>query len=296
MSTTPLLPVPIFRAFDSANLPLAGGLLYTYAAGTTTPQATYSDAAGSVQNANPVVLDTTGSAIVRLGTAAYKFVLKDSGGSTQWTIDSYIPISDTPTFAGTATANALVITTTASIGTNATVGGTLGVTGTSTLAGINATGTLALTGSETISGSLTIAGKTAATITSSSFTATITGMTVATTGTVKYLLVGGICCLFIEANITGTSNTTAMTLTGLPAACQPVTTGQRDVICYGVSDNTQSLQALATIDGTGAASPGTIAFGLFNTNGVANRIQAGTAFTNSGTKGLVNRWQVVYPL
>jgi len=89
--TTPLLPVPIFRAFDAANLPLAGGKLYTYQANSLIPQATYSDAAGVVANTNPVVLDTTGSATVRLiNNAAYKFVLTDSLGTTQWTEDYYL--------------------------------------------------------------------------------------------------------------------------------------------------------------------------------------------------------------
>lgn len=96
--SAPFLFVPIFRAFDSAGRPLAGGLLYSYQAGTTTPLATYSDAAGTVQNANPVVLDSTGSATVRLGPSAYKFVLKDAGGSTQWTEDNYNPVGDNPTF------------------------------------------------------------------------------------------------------------------------------------------------------------------------------------------------------
>ena len=86
--TTQVLTLPIFRAFDAAGLPLAGGLLYTYAAGTTTPLATYSDAAGSTPNANPVVLDSTGTANVRLGESTYKFVLKDSSGATTlWTQD-----------------------------------------------------------------------------------------------------------------------------------------------------------------------------------------------------------------
>jgi len=91
--TTPLLPLPIFRAFDAANLPLAGGKLYTYQANSLIPQATYSDAAGSVANTNPVVLDTTGSATVRLiNGAAYKFVLTDALGTTQWTEDYYLGV------------------------------------------------------------------------------------------------------------------------------------------------------------------------------------------------------------
>ena len=88
--TTALLSLPIFRAFDTAGLPLAGGLLYSYAANTLTPQNTYSDNAGSSPNTNPVVLDSTGSAVVRLDPAlVYKFVLKTSAGTTLWTVDYY---------------------------------------------------------------------------------------------------------------------------------------------------------------------------------------------------------------
>lgn len=83
--TTPFLFVPTF------SWPTApGGLLYTYAAGGTSNKATYSDAAGSVPNANPVVLDSNGSATIRLGSGAYHFVLKDSTGTTTlWDQDNY---------------------------------------------------------------------------------------------------------------------------------------------------------------------------------------------------------------
>jgi hypothetical protein len=67
---------------------LAGGKLYTYAANTTTPQATYTDQVGGTPNANPVVLDANGEANVWLATGvAYKFVLKNSSDVTQWTVD-----------------------------------------------------------------------------------------------------------------------------------------------------------------------------------------------------------------
>lgn len=122
--STPFLFVPIFRAFDTAGNPLSGGLLYTYAAGTTSQLATYSDAGGTVQNANPVVLDTTGSATVRLGNSAYKFVLKDAGGSTQWTEDNYQPVGDGPSFSGTTTLGTLVVTASATVQSNLTVDGT----------------------------------------------------------------------------------------------------------------------------------------------------------------------------
>lgn len=88
--TTILLPtpMPVFRAFSGTGQPLAGGLLYTYAGGTTTPQATYTDNTGGSPNANPVVLDSTGSAPVFLGAGLYKLILKDSAGNIQWTEDN----------------------------------------------------------------------------------------------------------------------------------------------------------------------------------------------------------------
>jgi len=85
---------PRFRAFDSNGVPLSGGLLYTYLAGTTTPLSTYTDSSGNVANTNPVVLDATGQADIWLGTSAnYKFVLKDANGVTYWTVDNYPPSS-----------------------------------------------------------------------------------------------------------------------------------------------------------------------------------------------------------
>ena len=121
---TPLLPIntPVFRALDSNGLPLAGGLLYSYVAGTTTPQATYTDATGATPNTNPVVLDSTGSAKVFLGSAlTYKFVLQNSLGVQQWTVDQIsgsfpaIAAASTPTACNPATQFAYGI----SIGFNA---------------------------------------------------------------------------------------------------------------------------------------------------------------------------------
>lgn len=80
---------PVFRQrfFDSNGLPLAGGQLYTYAAGTTTPQVTYSNSTGTT-NTNPVVLDAYGYADVWLDpTLAYKFILEDANDNVLWTVD-----------------------------------------------------------------------------------------------------------------------------------------------------------------------------------------------------------------
>ena len=78
---------------DSVGNPLSGGCIFTYQGGTTTPQATYTDFTGGTPNANPVVLDVTGSAVMWLGVNTYKFKAYSAGGvncssgSLQWTVD-----------------------------------------------------------------------------------------------------------------------------------------------------------------------------------------------------------------
>jgi hypothetical protein len=72
----------------AGGIPLVGGKLYTYAAGTTTPLATYTSYAGTIANANPVILNSRGEAAVWLGSAAYKFTLKDSTDVEIWTADN----------------------------------------------------------------------------------------------------------------------------------------------------------------------------------------------------------------
>lgn len=82
------LGLPRWRAFDANGDPLSGGKLHTYAPGTSTPKATYTDSGGLTPNANPVILDANGEANVWL-TGNYKLVLTTSGDVTQWTVDNY---------------------------------------------------------------------------------------------------------------------------------------------------------------------------------------------------------------
>ena len=80
-----------WQFFDDNGDPLTGGLLYTYAAGTTTPLASYTDSTGATANTNPIVLDSAGrvSGEVWLTTgSSYKLVLKTSAGVTIWTNDN----------------------------------------------------------------------------------------------------------------------------------------------------------------------------------------------------------------
>lgn len=80
-----------WQFFDDNGATLTGGLLYTYAAGTTTPLASYTDSTGATANTNPIVLDSAGrvSGEVWLTTgSSYKLVLKTSAGVTIWTNDN----------------------------------------------------------------------------------------------------------------------------------------------------------------------------------------------------------------
>jgi hypothetical protein len=83
-----LLPNGKQQYTDSAGAPLVGGKLYTYLAGTSTPQATYQDAAGTVPNTNPIILDGRGEAVV-FWAGAYKAVLKSAADATIWTVDGF---------------------------------------------------------------------------------------------------------------------------------------------------------------------------------------------------------------
>jgi len=80
-----------FQFFTTTGLPLNGGLIYTYQAGSTTPQATYSDNAGVYANTNPIVLGTDGRPQTEIWLTYgynYKFVLQDSNYNTIQTYDN----------------------------------------------------------------------------------------------------------------------------------------------------------------------------------------------------------------
>lgn len=88
---------PLFKAFvPGSTLPLSGGLVYFYDAGTDTPQDTYDTALRDSANPNPVVLDANGEAIIFPGDDAFKIILKDSDGVTLWTQDNLTTAGQLP--------------------------------------------------------------------------------------------------------------------------------------------------------------------------------------------------------
>lgn len=82
-----------WQFFNNDGTVLSGGKLYTYAAGTTTPKATYTTSAGNIAHANPIILDSAGrvpGGEIWLLASTYKFVLNTS---TDVLIASYDNIS-----------------------------------------------------------------------------------------------------------------------------------------------------------------------------------------------------------
>lgn len=80
---------PRVQFFTAAGAVLAAGTVDVYVPGTTTRRDSFSDYNIATPNANPVVLDSAGRAVIYLNPElSYKFVVKDSSGSTIYTEDN----------------------------------------------------------------------------------------------------------------------------------------------------------------------------------------------------------------
>jgi len=177
--------------FSNSGVPLAGGLLYTYAAGTTTPLATYTTAAGSTANSNPIVLNSAGrldNEVWLTSTLTYKFLLKDSGGVT---IATYDDIPGIGSVSGLTSGTSILSGNGSGGFSNVVIGSNLSFVG----------GTL----------SATTGGSGAGTVTSVALTApaafTVTGSPVTTTGTLALTYSG--TPVPVSSGGTGTSTLTA---------------------------------------------------------------------------------------
>lgn len=106
MAQGTLSPTPRFQWFDNAGVPLSSGKFYSYAAGTSSAQATYSDVGLTTQNDNPITLNSAGRPCSNNGSGpevpifltpgqSYKFVLTNALGTTIWTQDNCeaVPLS-----------------------------------------------------------------------------------------------------------------------------------------------------------------------------------------------------------
>jgi hypothetical protein len=88
-----LLFNPFIQVVDANGKPYAGAKLYTYITNTSTPLATYTDAALTTPHANPVVADANGTfPPIYLQKQSYKLILKTSADVT---IDQSDPVDST---------------------------------------------------------------------------------------------------------------------------------------------------------------------------------------------------------
>lgn len=90
-----VMPVPIQQFLDVNGDPVAGGKLYGYQSGSSTPQNMYTDSALAVAFTNPIILNAAGQPslngtgvglpVYLLATPAYDFTLTDADDVTIWT-------------------------------------------------------------------------------------------------------------------------------------------------------------------------------------------------------------------
>ena len=102
-----------WQFFSNNGVPLSGGLIYTYIAGSSTPLATYTTSLGLIANSNPIVLDSAGRPPqeIWLNSAyGYKFVLQDATFNQIFSADNINGFGNGSAGYTTATAGQTVFT------------------------------------------------------------------------------------------------------------------------------------------------------------------------------------------
>jgi hypothetical protein len=92
MTTVNLSPVLNgVSILGATGLPLSGGLVYTYQAGSSAALATYTSSGGTIPNSNPIVLNSDGRAPSEIWLEqgySYKFQIKTALGAVIQTLDN----------------------------------------------------------------------------------------------------------------------------------------------------------------------------------------------------------------
>ncbi len=289
----------LFRAETNDGKPLAGGLLYSYAAGTSTPVTTYQDSGGTIPNTNPVVLNFRGEASVYLlFNVGYKLDLTDPSGNEipGYPIDNiYNPILITQ-YGGvdTGVADAYVLNYTANftsladgiviyfMAANTNTGAsTLDVNGLGVITILQQNGNALVAGmipGNTIvqvmylAGTFYLISSAYTSPQSGNFLMTPTGFNPALANVLAtYTLINNIMTITIPT-FNGTSNSTGFTLIGIPPTFIPVTTTTFNPINPMVDNGTQIATAYFQV------TPGSQVITFSKTAGSPN-------WTASGNKG-----------
>lgn len=313
-----LSPVAKAKFFDNSGRPAAGYKLFSYQAGTTTKLDTYPSDIVGAPNPNPITLDFRGECNLWVPpNVAYKFVFSPSNDTDPptnpiWTVDNIVDSQLVTLWGGvdTGIANAYVLNFVANftayqdgiviywLPANTNTGAsTINVNGLGPVAITNQDGSALATGQIqanqiaqilyrgtgfSLLSSLTV-------ISTGTFSLTLaTGFTVPLTGDISFARFGNTVTLTRGgANLTGTSNSTAMqgAAGAIPASLRP--SGQRAALCASLIDN-GNVDFFGKVD---IAADGSITFfkytsPVFNANG----------FTAANAKGLLTGWQISYTL
>ena len=314
MTTASLAPYLVQRFQDNNNNPLVGGLLYSYMAGTNTPQVTYTDTTAATPNTNPIVMNARGECGVYIKpNVSYKFSLTDSLGNVIWTVDNIVNTALTTLYGGTdlGIASAYVLSFTAPFtsytdgsivyflasNTNNSAANTININGLGVIPLVNVDGSVINVGQ--IQGgqvaSIMILGGKALLLSSGDYAPYIRGTVLLTfagfvgtvTTTASYDIVGGVVTLSVPV-VTGTSNSTSFTF---------ATPGNSPLVGDSTWFSVPAAQdaggnIFAQVGSTVQAMGGVQTFTLYK-NGVS------TGWTASGLKslgisGLGSRLTIVY--
>src|SRR5208282_2588092 len=281
MSVTYLAPYPTSQFFNNNGTPNAGGFVYTYAAGTTTPIVTYVDNTGLTPNTNPIVLNARGECSIWIAqNTGYKFTLTDPSGNLIWTRDQVLESALLTLYGGvdvgvtnayvlnylanfTSLANGIVIYWTPS-NTNTGGGVTINVNGLGVIPILNQNGQ-PLGPGQIVAGGVTaifyyngnwlLTSATASIQQTGSFAGTLTSGANIAAMPCQYAITGNICSVFLGYGTVLVSGGT-LVMNGLPSVLQPLTQTQTFPVTIGANNGT----AIQTIIGQVSPLVGFITF------------------------------------
>lgn len=304
MTTETLSPVPVQRFYDNGGNPLVGGKLFTYQAGTTTKQSTFTDSTGVTPNANPTILDYRGEARVWIPpNVAYKYVLAPSTDTDPptapiWSVDQLVNSQLITLYGGVDTGSVNAYALNFASNFTAYVDGiiiywipahtntgasTINVNGIGVVSIVNPDGS-ALVASEIVvnqpaqilfkAGSFQLITPSATVY--GTFVPTWNGFSAAPAVTPIPYRKNGTLVTLVFNPVNGTSNAPSFSMSGLPAVITPATIAAQSCPIVGLLDNSIRIAGgLAAVN-----SAGTITFGK---DGLST-----TSWTAGGLKGFAD--------